>query len=299
MNAIIYNALSLFVASPTGRGRRGNDAMRAFARRVVRQLGVEWREEDIGFEKISGSFVGGFARDHWITKLGGYDLTINALLDRDFLSTSLVLAHEGGHLAMDIAPLNSELWSRMLALWYFADLRAGDHNSAGKWRYYDHQSKLQWSPDLPRPYSTFLSQMDAQLKAAQKDQLLDYILTFQEYQELLTEEWVRRNFNQYGGIHARNFSSRGLYIKALAKDPRLENGKLIFEVLKSTVRDTRLESTKRPNQAWLVFLEKAEWDLLVTTAGGIGVIRKGLTPLQDSYYRGLLKDIGHYWSVEL
>jgi len=205
----ISDAIVLFQFSQTARvGGRASD--------VLRRLWNLFKSNEIGFriqakKSTRGSFTAGQA---------GPDLEVNpqyidALPAKERLAAlSLVIVHEGVHAAVQFADLYSEIAARMLPIQYYRELSGpGVFNEAD---------------DPPRPGKQYgiirimpgrFPEFRAQSDALGKDQLIDYILSNSTYTtpQYITAQWIIDNLQSWRGLKNRWPSTKGLYIRILAK----------------------------------------------------------------------------------
>jgi hypothetical protein len=210
----IVDAIVLFQFSKTCQaGGRAADVLRRLQRLV--------NSNEIGFlvqakRSTRGSYAAGRA---------GPDLQvspqyIDSLPAKERLAAlSLVVVHEGTHAAVAFADLYSEIGARMLAIQYYRELsgpgvfnEADDPPRPGK-----QYGIVRISPDR---FPEFRAQSDA----LRKDQLIDYILSNETYatSQYITAGWIVDNLQSWRGLKNRWPSTKGLYIRVLAKsfDPR-------------------------------------------------------------------------------
>src|SRR5262245_60817632 len=107
MDVTLYNAVSLYIASPTGRGQRGDSTLQSFARKVTNYLKQQIAADEVGFEDLDSEHDG--KTRHGIPALFCKDISISTALQSDFIAVSLVLAHEGGHMDPSRSYFDEEL----------------------------------------------------------------------------------------------------------------------------------------------------------------------------------------------
>src|SRR5262249_16740115 len=98
MNVRIFNAASMFFASPTGRQLQGDADIKAMARQVVYRLKAEIADDEVGFGDL-GADTDGLSRQGpsgWFRN----DILISNRLQSDLAATSLILVHEATHLVI-------------------------------------------------------------------------------------------------------------------------------------------------------------------------------------------------------
>jgi hypothetical protein len=258
MDARIWNAASMFFASPTGRAARGPADVRAMAPKVVRKLRSEVVDDEVGFGKLDAN-TNGLSREG-ISAWGRNNVVVNDRLVNDLAATSIVLVHEAMHLVVDRAYVTEELWCRTLEILYFEDL------TTGTWAYAQWKSGQANSVRLdPTRLNGYAAYIQVQQNLWAMDRLLDHILTMDEYSKSLKAGWIRDHFDAYGGIGNREPATKGLYVKVLTADGGVENARLVLRVLLSVART--------PGNA-------AEWNAVVRAAGGIDVVRQAIRRLR-------------------
>ena len=259
MNALIWNAASMFFASPTGRQQRGEAAVRALAGRVVNRLKHEIVDDEVAFCKTDAA-TAGFSRkgrSGWFRN----NIVVSNRYANDLTATSLILVHEATHLTMSRTLIEEELWCRTMECYYLDDLTF----STARWDYPTHGGRraaaAKFNPvGHPSPY---LRDKVEEWTAFAGDQLLDYILKVKEYSDSLEADWVRENIDVYGGIANRTRETKDLYIKVLARSGGVEDARLILKILQSVPARNR-----------------AEWVVVTGGIGGMATVRKGLAPLR-------------------
>jgi hypothetical protein len=224
----ISDAIVLFQFSQTARvGGRASD--------VLRRLWNLFKSNEIGFriqakKSTRGSFTAGQA---------GPDLEVNpqyidALPAKERLAAlSLVIVHEGVHAAVQFADLYSEIAARMLPIQYYRELSGpGVFNEAD---------------DPPRPGKQYgiirimpgrFPEFRAQSDALGKDQLIDYILSNSTYTtpQYITAQWIIDNLQSWRGLKNRWPSTKGLYIRILAKKFDPYYSEAILKIMESVER---------------------------------------------------------------
>jgi hypothetical protein len=259
MNVRIFNAASMFYASPTGRQLQGAADIRAMARQVVHRLKAEIGDDEVGFGNL-GADTDGLSREGvsgWFRN----NILISNRLVNDLAATSLILVHEATHLVLSRPYIEEELWCRTMAVYYLNDLAF----VPGTWSYAAYGGGRAMAPKLnaAAPPTAAIQDLVRQWSAFAASQLLDYILLMKEYSDSLTAGWIRDHFDIYGGIANRTNETKGLYIKVLAHAGGVANAGLVLQILRSV-----------PSYA------SADWTAVVTAAGGLPAIRKGLAPLR-------------------
>ena len=269
MNVRIFNAASMFFASPTGRQLRGDGDIKTLARQVVLRLKREVASDEISFSKMPatpGGTVDGLSRKGW-SGFGRDDILINNRLASDVAATSLTLVHEAVHLELRRPYIEEELWCRTLAIHYLDDLAY----SSAVWDYATYGGGRAMASKLHSPAThpaDTIRDLAQQLFLFAGQKLLDHILLMKEYSNSLTAGWIRDHFHIYGGIANRSNETKGLYIRVLANSGGVANARLILQILQSV-----------PTQAdWIEVAVAADVGRLF--GNGVNTIRKGLAPLR-------------------
>jgi hypothetical protein len=224
----ISDAIVLFQFSQTAQaGGRASD--------VLRRLWALFKSNEIGFliqaqKTTRGSFLAGRA---------GFDLQVNpqyidALPANERLGAlSLVVVHEGVHAAVNFADLYSEIAARMLPIYYYRELSGpGVFNEAD---------------DPPRPGKQYgiiriapnrFPAFKAQSDALRKDQLIDYILSNDTYTttQYIDAQWIIDNLASWRGLGNRWPSTKGLYVRILAKTYDAHYSAAILNIMESVER---------------------------------------------------------------
>jgi hypothetical protein len=230
----VSDAILLFQFSQTAR----SSAERAPI--VIRHLWDLFRRKEIGFFDLGkpnyrGSFKAGRP---------GFDLQINPhyidkLHKNERLgSLSLLLVHEGVHAAVNFKNLYSELAARILSIHYYRELSGpGVFNEAND----PPQPGKQWGVIriAPSKFPEFQEQSDA----LRREQLLDYVLSIETdtgktytAPHYIDAQWVIDKLQLWGGLKNRWATTKGLYIRLLAKtlDPHYAGA--ILEIMESVER---------------------------------------------------------------
>jgi hypothetical protein len=228
MNTVIWNAVSMFISSPTGRGLRGTAYQASLAKRAAAGLRREIREGDIRFCK-------------WLKPLGqarqfaDKDIIIflNPSLRCDLAGASLMLVHEAvHHRAGNKDELTEELNCRRISVLYFQDL------VRMRWKYNRRNRQTALSVPLLRGDRVDGHlQMSLQESFEAKNQLVDFVLAGEgrsdsDYKQSIDAGWVKQNMDWWGGLANRWPGTRGFYVKLLARQGQ-QNALLIKRILES------------------------------------------------------------------
>jgi hypothetical protein len=228
METIIWNAVSMYISSPTGRGQRGTGYQVTLARRAAAGLRREIVEGDLRFCK-------------WLTGLGvsrqlsDNDIIIflNPSLRCDLPGASLMLVHEAVHHRTDNADqLTEELNTRRISVLYFQDL------VGAPWRYKRRDGATAFSPRLHRGGAVDNKlQLSIQESCEAGNQLVDFVLAGEGkdgYRHLINANWVKTNVDWWGGLTNRWPDTRGLYVNLLAAQGP-QNAQVIKRILESVL----------------------------------------------------------------
>jgi hypothetical protein len=269
----IADAIVLFQFSQTARASlRATD--------VVQRLWHLHERNEIGFmiqrkKTTSGSFAAG--RD-------GFDLQVNpqyidALPAKERLGAlSLVVVHEGVHAAVNFAHLYSELAAAMLETQYYRELsgpgvfnEADDPPRPGK-----QYGIIHIAPDR---FPDYREQSDA----LRKDQLIDYILSIETYttSRYIDARWIIGNLDSWRGLKNRLPSTKGLYIRILAKrfDPHFSEA--ILRIMESVER-------------------REDWTEMLKEAGPLHTVQLALDDLSARRaFSGRIAALERKWKVRL
>ena len=231
----ISDAILLFQSSQTARHAAGGRAAS-----VIRHLWELFKRKEIGFFDLGkaehhGDFLAGRA---------GFDLQVNPhyidqLPAKERLgSLSLLLVHEGVHAAVNFSDLYSEMAARILSIHYYRELAGpGVFNEADD----PPQPGKQWG--IIRIIPSNFPGLQAQSDALKRDQLLDYILSIKTDKgetyttpQYIDAQWIIDKLQFWGGLKNRWATTKGLYIRLLAKplDPRYAGS--IVDIMQSVER---------------------------------------------------------------
>ncbi len=264
----LWEAASMYIYSPTGRGLRGSPRQRSLATQVVRKLQQEIGEDEIGFSNLDANTYG--VSYEGISSWGRNDIQVTNILQGDIAGTSIVLVHEGTHLVIDRHYVHEELDCRTLEILYFEDLTY----RPDRWWYETRRGGWAASVQLnPATLSgaPYLQGLDYQRRLLQRDQLVDYVLSMSEYADSVRADWVRQNFSNWGGISNRWLSSKVVFMKRLAGAGGDLNARFMVHILMS------IDPTRR-----------SDWDAVVRAAGGIDRLRSVLSGIRRRLSDGRL-----------
>lgn len=292
MDSTIWNAASMFIASPTGRSQRGTGHQRSLAKRVVQALKHEIHEGDIKFSNNVPHNALGNAR--LTESSGNIVITLKSSLKNDMAATSLMLVHEAlHHHTIDHHPITEELDARRLSILYFQDL------IRTSWMYKTKDGKMTSSIKLQRKSSTDKKlNMSLQESCDKHKQLIDFVF-YADYGRLVDTEWVRRNLDYWGGLENRWPEIRGFYVRALAKRGTIGDARGIKRVLESLLKSHHPAPGYKEEFAYVANMARKQAFVMGLTSKGpmAGVsgpwhgitgswklVRRGLKPLKVNQY---------------
>jgi hypothetical protein len=271
----LWNAASLYIASPSGRGHMGSPNAGAFALKVSDRIknailnGLlsfgEFKDERMGQYTPASGFCIFRQRDR---------LAISSKLEKGPLeAVALMIAHEGGHYALGptLDLLLQEIWVRTLEMWLFRDLRSGT------WDYQVKSGGTRRSRILSNGIinsSEALQTIQGDWSEARANRLIDVVLERQQYSSRLTASWVISHADDWGGLSNRYPETRGLYIRVLSDSPTMAKSKLVLRILESFGPED----------------DQFSWNSMLEQAGGTAALKRGLAGIST---HGELKEIRH------
>jgi hypothetical protein len=256
----IYDAINIFGSSPTAQGGTDPGGSAEYRSRYLRltQLAIYWlwrlwNADEIGFHDLrwgrSSVLLGDSAARE------GHDIRVNrrlvpiaaaadygnALNQAKLAAVSLVLAHEAVHMVHDRNLVEEETICRTLQLLYFDDLLQGQtYTSVVTNR--AHCARLTAaSGDL----SFIITTYQTQAQWRRRGQLVDHFLgKTRTYHRGVTADFVRRSIDWWGGLQNRWLTTKGLYLRALALEPR-DDSELILRILRSFQSAAEWQTARR------------------------------------------------------
>ncbi len=189
---------------------------------------------------------------------------------------SLVLVHEGTHAIVHMPDIYDELAARLLPIHYFRELAGpGVFNEASDPPRPGGHTEIVRIPGLSMPWA------EKQSTALARDQLIDYLFSHGDYDEMLDPQWIVDNLGNWRGIGNRLPETKGKYIGVLAKSADNYFTRVILDIM---------ESVK----------SRAEWDAMMAEAGSRRAIRVALDTLSaEARYGPRLVTLERRWGIHL
>lgn len=189
---------------------------------------------------------------------------------------SLVLVHEGTHAIVHMPDIYDELAARLLPIHYFRELTGpGVFNEASDPPRPGGRTQIVRIPGPSMPWA------EKQSTALTRDQLIDYLFSHGDYDEMLDPQWIVDNLRNWGGIGNRLPETKGKYIGVLAKSADNYFTRVILDIM---------ESVK----------SRAEWDAMMGDAGSKRAIRVALDTLSAEARHGpRVVALERQWGIHL
>ena len=189
---------------------------------------------------------------------------------------SLVLVHEGTHAIVHMPDIYDELAARLLPIHYFRELTGpGVFNEASDPPRPGGRTQIVRIPGPSMPWA------EKQSTALTRDQLIDYLFSHGDYDEMLDPQWIVDNLRNWGGIGNRLPETKGKYIGVLAKSADNYFTRVILDIM---------ESVK----------SRAEWDAMMGDAGSKRAIRVALDTLSaEARYGPRVVALERHWGIHL
>ena len=189
---------------------------------------------------------------------------------------SLVLVHEGTHAIVHMPDIYDELAARLLPIHYFRELTGpGVFNEASDPPRPGGRTQIVRIPGPSMPWA------EKQSTALTRDQLIDYLLSHGDYDEMLDPQWIVDNLPNWRGIGNRRPETKGKYIGVLAKSADNYFTRVILDIM---------ESVK----------SRAEWDAMMGDAGSKRAIRVALDTLSaEARYGPRVVALERQWGIHL
>jgi hypothetical protein len=253
----VDDAIKLYEKSRTGRGK-GDPSLSPLAVIVAKKLRRLFEDDEIGIALLRKGRFGEAGEEWW-----EHDVRIASISFWDIASLSNVLVHEAAHLCMFLSSFEEEVRCRLLEMDYYSQLRHGIWLDDGRSVRFVAYSIGDDPVRREYRYGYYL-----------KGQLIDVILNSGTYSDDLTEKWVRANIYEWGGIANRWTTSKGHFIRVLAKrkDESGHNASLILRILESIE-------------------EKKHWDKMLLKVGFLAGIKDEKT-LRDAGLTRIKKALG-------
>ena len=189
---------------------------------------------------------------------------------------SLVLVHEGTHAIVHMPDIYDELAARLLPIHYFRELTGpGVFNEASDPPRPGGRTQIVRIPGPSMPWA------EKQSTALTRDQLIDYLFSHGDYDEMLDPQWIVDNLRNWGGIGNCLPETKGKYIGVLAKSADNYFTRVILDIM---------ESVK----------SRAEWDAMMGDAGSKRAIRVALDTLSaEARYGPRVVALERQWGIHL
>ena len=189
---------------------------------------------------------------------------------------SLVLVHEGTHAIVHMPDIYDELAARLLPIHYFRELTGpGVFNEASDTPGSGGRAEIVKIPGPSMPWA------EKQSTALARDQLIDYLFSHGDYDEMLDPQWIVDNLGNWHGIGNRLPATKGKYIGVLAKSADNYFTRVILDIM---------ESVK----------SRADWDAMMAKAGSKRAIRVALDTLSaEARYGPRVVALERRWGIHL
>jgi hypothetical protein len=189
---------------------------------------------------------------------------------------SLVLVHEGIHAIVHMPDIYDELAARLLPIHYFRELTGpGVFNEASDPPRPGGRTEIVRIPGPSMPWA------EKQSTALARDQLIDYLFSHGDYDEMLDPQWIVDNLGNWRGIGNRFPETKGKYISVLAKSADNYFTRVILDIM---------ESVK----------SRTEWDAMMGEAGSKRAIRVALDTLSaEARYGPRVVTLERRWGIHL
>jgi hypothetical protein len=189
---------------------------------------------------------------------------------------SLVLVHEGTHAINKMPDIYDELAARLLPIHYFRELTGpGVFNEASDPPRPGGRTQIIRIPGPSMPWA------EEQSAALARDQLIDYLFSHGDYDQMLDPQWILDNLNNWRGLGNRRPETKGKYIGVLAKSADNFFTRVILDIM---------ESVK----------SRAEWDAMMGYAGSKRAIRVALDTLSaEARYGPRVVALERRWGINL
>jgi len=187
-----------------------------------------------------------------------------------------VLVHEGTHAIVHMPDIYDELAARLLPIHYFRELTGpGVFNEASDTPGSGGRTGIVKIPGPSMPWA------EKQSTALARDQLIDYLFSHGDYDEMLDPQWIVDNLGNWHGIGNRLPETKGKYIGVLAKSADNYFTRVILDIM---------ESVK----------SRADWDAMMAEAGSKRAIRVALDTLSaEARYGPRVVALERRWGIHL
>jgi hypothetical protein len=249
----IADAITLFQYSNTGRsGGR--------AKVLIVRLQELYKRKAIHILNIGKPTLHGDWDGHKIRVNSAHLDSLQASLRLGALS--LVLVHEGTHAIVHMPDIYDELAARLLPIHYFRELTGpGVFNEASDPPRPGGRTEIVRIPGPSMPWA------EKQSAALDRDQLIDYLFSHGDYDQMLDPQWIVDNLGNWRGLANRRPETKGKYIGVLAESADNYFTRVILDIM---------ESVK----------SRAEWDAMMDEAGSKRAIRVALDDLSTEARHG-------------
>jgi hypothetical protein len=189
---------------------------------------------------------------------------------------SLVLVHEGIHAIVNMPDIYDELAARLLPIHYFRELTGpGVFNEASDPPRPGGRTEIVKVPAPSMPWA------EKQSTALARDQLIDYLFSHGDYDEMLDPQWIVDNLRNWRGLGNRLPETKGKYIGVLAQSADNYFTRVILDIM---------ESVK----------SRSEWDAMMGEAGSKRAIRVALDTLSaEARYGARVVSLERRWGIHL
>jgi Na+-transporting NADH:ubiquinone oxidoreductase subunit NqrB len=225
----IIDAVNLYKASETGRGRRGTARQCSLATEVANMLSNWVKAGAREIEFVNSSEMSSWAESQ--RNRVGADIRVRLDIRHDVAATAISLLHEGTHLRIRGRAVDQEMICREMELLLYEELL-----SPGI-AYKDHSGTSMRAVLLMG--SDFEVELQQQKLYRDNQQLIDWILHIGiqspeggTYSNSLTDTWVRSHFDEWGGVSNRWATSLRHFVRVLApRSTEIENAECILKCL--------------------------------------------------------------------
>ena len=263
----IADAITLFQYSNTGRSQGRAQVLIARLQGLYRTKAIHIL--NIGKPTLHGDWDG-----HKIRVNSAHLNSLQA--DLRLGALSLVLVHEGTHAIVNMPDIYDELAARLLPIHYFRELTGpGVFNEASDPPRPGGGAHIVKIPAPSMPWA------EKQSAALARDQLIDYLFSHGDYDQMLDPQWILDNLGNWRGLGNRRPETKGKYIGVLAKSPDNYFTRVILDIM---------ESVK----------SRAEWDAMMDEAGSKRAIRVALDTLSaEARYGPRVVTLERRWGINL
>ena len=263
----IGEAITLFQYSNTGRSGGRAKVLIARLQELYNRKAIQIL--NIGMPTLHGDWDG-----HKIRVNSAHLDSLQAGLRLGALS--LVLVHEGIHAIVHMPDIYVELAARLLPIHYFRELTGpGVFNEASDPPRPGGRTEIIRIPGPSMPWA------EKQSTALARDQLIDYLFSHGDYDQMLNPQWIVDNLGNWRGLGNRRPETKGKYIAVLAKSADNYFTRVILDIM---------ESVK----------SRAEWDAMMGEAGSKRAIRVALDTLSaEARYGPRVVGLERQWGIHL